>query len=328
MDELVIGEKRYVSSKRAAEITGYAKDYVGQLCREGYVEAKMVGRGWYVLEESIREHRFGSGKRGEEEATQKIENTEKEILSAFGDIAAEKSAENLAKSEGEPEEKIALDWEPPVYSSEPAPQIPEIASRPRNIDREGAISDMPASRDTETSIADMQAAWKEWFEQKRNEAPERASDENYSNYDDIAIDRIDEGTGQEIYGSRTGETAPEHDFDSRDAYTDTEEEHEPEPTNIRVTKIRPPAPLITDMHVHPVPENNVTIQAAFEPMSSTSPQKKRRARKEKSSLPLTALLLGVAVVAVSIAAVGSGYVKTNVHNPVIDFLGGTSTITK
>src|SRR3989344_7134 len=61
MDELIIDEKKYVSSKRAAEITGYAKDYVGQLCRGGYVPAKRVGRNWYVLESAIKDHRFGSG---------------------------------------------------------------------------------------------------------------------------------------------------------------------------------------------------------------------------------------------------------------------------
>src|SRR5665213_550744 len=60
MEELIIGDKTYVSSKRASEITGYAKDYVGQLCREGRVQATLVGRSWYVLESSIREHCFGA----------------------------------------------------------------------------------------------------------------------------------------------------------------------------------------------------------------------------------------------------------------------------
>ena len=59
MDELEFDGKTYVSSKRAAQITGYAKDYVGQLCREGRVQARLVGRNWYVLESSIHEHRFG-----------------------------------------------------------------------------------------------------------------------------------------------------------------------------------------------------------------------------------------------------------------------------
>lgn len=60
MDELLIEDKKYVSSKRAAKMTGYAKDYVGQLCREGRVPARLVGRSWYVLEAAIQDHRFGT----------------------------------------------------------------------------------------------------------------------------------------------------------------------------------------------------------------------------------------------------------------------------
>lgn len=64
MDEILIEEKRYVSSKRAAQITGYAKDYIGQLCREGRVPARLVGRSWYVLESAIQDHRFGKPEEG------------------------------------------------------------------------------------------------------------------------------------------------------------------------------------------------------------------------------------------------------------------------
>jgi hypothetical protein len=59
MDELIFDDKRYISSKQAAKVTGYAKDYVGQLCREGRVPARLVGRSWYVLESGIKDHRFG-----------------------------------------------------------------------------------------------------------------------------------------------------------------------------------------------------------------------------------------------------------------------------
>lgn len=61
MDEILIEDKKYISSKRAAKITGYAKDYVGQLCREGRVPARLVGRSWYVLESALQDHRFGKG---------------------------------------------------------------------------------------------------------------------------------------------------------------------------------------------------------------------------------------------------------------------------
>lgn len=69
MDELVIGDQRYISSKRAADITGYAKDYIGQLCREGRVEARLVGRSWYVREAAIKDHRFGA----ENDSTARVE---------------------------------------------------------------------------------------------------------------------------------------------------------------------------------------------------------------------------------------------------------------
>ncbi len=58
MDELTLNGEKYISSKRAAKITGYTKDYVGQLCREGKIIAQLVGRNWYVSEVSIHKHRF------------------------------------------------------------------------------------------------------------------------------------------------------------------------------------------------------------------------------------------------------------------------------
>ena len=62
MNEILIDDRKYISSKRAAEITGYAKDYIGQLCREGRVPARLIGRSWYVLETAIHDHRFGKQK--------------------------------------------------------------------------------------------------------------------------------------------------------------------------------------------------------------------------------------------------------------------------
>ncbi len=56
MDELDIKGKKYISSKRAAEITGYAKDYVGQLARSGKIAATRFGRAWYVEESAILAH--------------------------------------------------------------------------------------------------------------------------------------------------------------------------------------------------------------------------------------------------------------------------------
>ncbi|MBU6390407.1 hypothetical protein KGQ31_02570, partial [Patescibacteria group bacterium] len=49
----IFNGKKFISARQAARLTGYASDYVGQLCRAGKVDSKMVGRSWYVSEESI-----------------------------------------------------------------------------------------------------------------------------------------------------------------------------------------------------------------------------------------------------------------------------------
>ncbi len=56
MDELIIAGKRHISSKRASELTGYAKDYIGQLIRQGKVHGSRVGRAWYVDLDEILLH--------------------------------------------------------------------------------------------------------------------------------------------------------------------------------------------------------------------------------------------------------------------------------
>lgn len=57
MDELYFKGVRFISSKRASEITGYTKDYIGQLCRAEKIDSRLVGRNWYVNERSIYTYR-------------------------------------------------------------------------------------------------------------------------------------------------------------------------------------------------------------------------------------------------------------------------------
>lgn len=55
-DEIMIDEVVYVSSRRAAEVSGYAQDYIGQLARGGYIDAKRVGGLWHVSVASLNEY--------------------------------------------------------------------------------------------------------------------------------------------------------------------------------------------------------------------------------------------------------------------------------
>lgn len=61
-DSLIIEGKQYISSRRAAEIAGYSNDYVGQLCRSGKLVCRMIGRFWYVDQDSILRHQKESMK--------------------------------------------------------------------------------------------------------------------------------------------------------------------------------------------------------------------------------------------------------------------------
>lgn len=56
MDEIVVAQNKYISSKRASRLTGYAQDYIGQLVRLRKVSATKVGKAWFVDEAGLMRH--------------------------------------------------------------------------------------------------------------------------------------------------------------------------------------------------------------------------------------------------------------------------------
>lgn len=57
MEEVTLDNQKYVKAADIAKHLGYTSDYVGQLCRSGKVDAKLVGRSWFVSEDSLRGHK-------------------------------------------------------------------------------------------------------------------------------------------------------------------------------------------------------------------------------------------------------------------------------
>lgn len=149
MDELTIDGKTYLSSKKAAAVTGYAKDYVGQLCREGRVEAKLVGRSWYVYEPSIREHRFNDDRKKGKEIE---EAQEAEPVTVFGSP--------VMKEEVSEKPNVEAVWERPSYTPEPLEILPELPE----MKHEATITEPePNQEPSSESLSEMQSAWQEWF---------------------------------------------------------------------------------------------------------------------------------------------------------------------
>lgn len=177
MDELTIEGKTYISSKRAAAVTGYAKDYIGQLCREGRVEARLVGRSWYVLESSLRKHRFdeeGTEQPAEEEAVVEapVESTKPEVVAEVEEAqeVAELPVEEEPIEESIRDEKTNIEavWEAPTYTSEEVTLMPEV-EQPKEITIETQEVEAPIEEVLDTSNNEN---WKNWFSGTKEEPAE------------------------------------------------------------------------------------------------------------------------------------------------------------
>lgn len=73
MDVLLIGEREYMKVSSAARETGYTTDYIGQLCRAKKIDAKLVGRTWYVLADEVHAHRRTRGRSSKEKTRQALQ---------------------------------------------------------------------------------------------------------------------------------------------------------------------------------------------------------------------------------------------------------------
>lgn len=66
MDSVVLDGVQYLRVAVAAKQFDYTPDYLGQLCRAGKLDARLVGRTWFVNPDSVAEHK-ASTYRGEKE---------------------------------------------------------------------------------------------------------------------------------------------------------------------------------------------------------------------------------------------------------------------
>lgn len=126
MEELVIQGKKYISSKRAANITGYAKDYVGQLARQGKVPATRVGRSWYVDEQAILTH-AGVKTEVKKNATSLIRPEPKSTTSLY------------SLHSGADKRNVLNTWTNIKYESEDSDLMPNIASNEEPKQEESKI---------------------------------------------------------------------------------------------------------------------------------------------------------------------------------------------
>jgi hypothetical protein len=103
-----IGDKKYISAKRVHELYGYTSDYVGQLCRAGKLDSKMLGRSWFVNEDSIINYKLAIADANDEddEVAGDTVLPKKEVIDSPKEIKSEYvSTEDVAKENNLVEEK-------------------------------------------------------------------------------------------------------------------------------------------------------------------------------------------------------------------------------
>jgi len=114
MDELVIEGKKYISSKRASEITGYAKDYVGQLARLGKVPATRIGRAWYVDEVALLLHE-SSGVEGDAQGAEALEEAVSHEVPIRREREEEKKIPSVSHALFRKERSLPSTWDSVLY---------------------------------------------------------------------------------------------------------------------------------------------------------------------------------------------------------------------
>jgi hypothetical protein len=318
MDEITFDDKTYVSSKRAAAITGYAKDYVGQLCREGRVEARLVGRNWYILETSIRDHRFG-----------------KEAVKPSGkDENGQWNAPSYA-----PDVVSTLPTISPVATVEPVhvQSVPETSHEIQHAGLQATASE--PSLDHSTTIQEMQDAWQDWFTNK-TPSPNTPSEEPIQErrephpLETVHLTRViekEEVPQEPVYATQNSYSAPAQSVEEYAV-----------PIHRSFSR---PIDEIVPVQRTAEPQTQYDQSSYVQPTLSYEPvygapraegrilRERRVIKKKKPSVALQALFLVLAAAAIGVALIGTGKIdgfltQNRIQYAPINYLGGENIVNK
>lgn len=94
-DPLIFNGRKYISSRRAASISGYTSDYIGQLARSKKISSRMVGRNRFIDEAELLEYVYST-------------DTNHESLQNEEDKFFESSADNTSAEVGDVSDSSGL----------------------------------------------------------------------------------------------------------------------------------------------------------------------------------------------------------------------------
>lgn len=157
MQSITVNGEKYVKASSIARELGYTADYVGQLCRGNKVDAQLVGRSWFVSEQSLKDHkksRYRSTSAKSREALKKaIETTKAGYDPSMREDAhfyhkADRSTDSNVRYERDEEDLL-----PSVVGKQTASEKPEMPAE-RKEEAEEDITWSTAEKDSEEQNLD------------------------------------------------------------------------------------------------------------------------------------------------------------------------------
>lgn len=134
MKKVVFQNKEYLKASDVAKKFKYTQDYVGQLCRSGKVDAKLVGRSWYVEPTSVtayRKQKHAAQKKQSASATNQKSVTANQhepiVKIQVGPVDRSKTL-RLVKQQAKQAKYQARSLQSPVYEPEEVFELPISSS--------------------------------------------------------------------------------------------------------------------------------------------------------------------------------------------------------
>lgn len=128
MEVVVIDGVDYVKASQAAKRFKYTSDYIGQLCRGKKIDAKLIGRTWYVNPLSLTSHKTGRySKSGSDEKT--ISNKEESSLVKINvEPVPRRDTIKILSDSNKLDSNFAkrIDWKPVKYEADASDLLPNL----------------------------------------------------------------------------------------------------------------------------------------------------------------------------------------------------------
>jgi hypothetical protein len=199
MEVILIEGVQYIKASQAAKKFKYTSDYIGQLCRGKKIDAKLIGRTWYVNPLSITSHKKEKFLKSSEIKKALTVNTDNELSRIdVLPVPRRSTAKILNKDVQFSHFAKHIDWKPIRYKeddTELLPRLRPVSEQSAKIKVDIAESEKLVVRENSVSTTLLAEPLPEIAltgELKIQSLDEQFSDDDYNNHKNIDIPEVAE----------------------------------------------------------------------------------------------------------------------------------------